>query len=218
MIQRLFVVLISVALFTGCAVAPRFTSDVTVFHQLAQPTGLTFVMVPLADQQSSLEYESYSRLVAGELKRFGMKQVQTSDRAAVSVYMRYNIDAGKAVNSAYPIIGQTGVSGSNTYGTVSRVGSIATVNAATTYTPTFGVVGTGVRTDTIYMRSLDLQIMDTTSLSSGSPKKLYEAQVRSEGTSPQLARVMPYMIESLFKEFPGMSRAVRSHSIEEKSK
>jgi hypothetical protein len=217
-IKRLFVFLVSIALFSGCAVSPRFTSHVTVFHQMSKPAGLTFMMVPLADQLGSLEYDSYSKAISGELKRFGMEQVQTSDRAAVSVYMRYSIDTGTAVTSSYPIIGQTGVSGSTTYGTVSQVGNMATVNASTTYTPTFGVVGTGVSTDTVYKRSLDLQIMDTASLSSGSPRKLYEAQVRSEGTSPQLARVMPYMIESLFKEFPGMSGAVRTHAIEEKTK
>jgi hypothetical protein len=214
---KLFLVLVFSTSMIGCA-STYFVSNVTAFHQLGQLSGLTYTVLPYREQQDSLEYNNYAQMVSAELKRFGMIEVNDTNKAAVSVFIRYGIDNGTQVTSTYPIIGQTGVAASTTSGTLSRFGNMATVHATTTYTPTYGVVGTGARTDTIYMRFLDLEIVDTLSLTLGAPKKLYEGKVRSNGSTPQLARVMPYMMESVFKEFPGPGSLAKEYRIPEKAK
>jgi hypothetical protein len=216
-LKRLAMVVVLVGL-TGCATPLVFETHVSAFHRMAQPKGLTYAMVPFREQQGSLEHASYAQMVSAELKRHGMVEVAESHQAAVAVFIRYGIDNGTQVRSTYPIIGQTGVAGSTTTGTVNRFGSMASVNATTTYTPTYGVVGSGTRTDTIYKRFFDLEVVEMASLSSGTPKKLYEGKALSSGSSPQLARVMPYMVESVFKEFPGPSPQTKAYRISEKTK
>jgi hypothetical protein len=219
MLQRLklLATMVGLVALTGCA-STYFETHVSAFHQLGQPKGLTYAMVPFREQQGSLEHTSYTQMVSAELKRIGMVEVTDPNQAAVAVFIRYGIDNGTEVTSAYPIIGQTGVAGSTTTGTVNRFGNMASVNATTTYTPTYGVVGSGTRTDTIYKRFLDLEIVEMASLSSGAPKKLYEGKARSNGSSPQLARVMPYMVESVFKDFPGPSPQAKEYRLPEKTK
>lgn len=220
MLQRLKVIAalaISAALM-GCATPTYFETNVTSFHQMGQPTGLAYTMVPFREQQGSLEHNSYAQMVSAELKRFGMVEVTDANQAAVAIFLRYGIDNGIVMTSTYPIFGQTGVAGSTTTGTVNSFGRTASVNATTSYTPTYGVVGSGARTDTVYKRFLDLEIVETASLSSGTPKKLYEGKARSMGTSSQLVRVMPYMVESIFKEFPGPNSQAKEYRIPEKTK
>ena len=58
---------------------------------------------------------------------------------------------------------------------------------------------------------MDIEIIDRKSLKADTQKKLYEAKAVSTGLSGEIARVLPYMIESVFSEFPaknGQSRYV----------
>jgi hypothetical protein len=126
------------------------------------------------------------------------------------VFLAYSIDTGREVVSSYPIIGQTGVSSSSTYGTVQSYGSYGTYSGTTTYTPTYGVVGTGVTSQTEYMRVLRLDIVDKHALAEGNIKKLYEGKVVSSGYSGQLVQVLPTMIKVLFEDFPGQNGSTRT--------
>ena len=44
-------------------------------------------------------------------------------------------------------------------------------------------------------------------------KRLYEAKASSAGSSSQLQRVLPYMIETVFREFPGVNGQSREATI-----
>lgn len=56
------------ALFlVGCATSPpsRIVMDVTVFHKLQLDSAPSFALIPLDEQETSLEFESY----AGHVRR-----------------------------------------------------------------------------------------------------------------------------------------------------
>lgn len=57
---------------------------------------------------------------------------------------------------------------------------------------------------TIFHRELKLKISDTSS-----QQPVYEVTVRSDGKESNLAKTMPYLVASAFKEFPGKSGAAR---------
>jgi len=198
---------VCVILLSGCAASIR--SDVSVFHEIP-PTfsGTTYAMIPFKQQEGSLEHKTYERAVKRELDAKGFREASI-ENAEVVIFLSYGIDTGKEVVESYPIIGQTGVSSSHSYGTVQSYDSYGTYSGTTTYTPTYGVVGTGVTSSTEYTRFLKLDILDRKALTEKQIKKLYEAKVFSRGSSGQLSAVLPTMIKALFEEFPGKSGSTR---------
>jgi hypothetical protein len=206
--------LLLAALISGCATTNLpVETNVSVFHAMPVPAGVKYAMLPYKEQDGGLEYKTYAQAVSAELTKAGMKEVIPSE-ATFAVFIRYGIDNGREVISSYPIFGQTGVASSSTYGTATRFGNTATLNATTVNTPTFGVVGSGSRSDTVFRRYLDLEIVEMSSLNAGTRViKVYEGKARSEGSLNQLPMIMPPMIQSIFKEFPGQSGKSRKHSI-----
>jgi len=121
------------------------------------------------------------------------------DQAQTVVFFAYGIDKGRAVDSSYPIIGQTGV---ETCTSTSCLDSSPW--------PTYGVVGTRETRQTEYTRVLRLDIVDKQALAEGNIKKLYEGKVVSNGSSNQLMKVLPTMVKALFEDFPGQSGSTRT--------
>jgi hypothetical protein len=193
---------------TGCGMLLR--SQIAVFHDLPEAfSGTTFTMLPLKDQEGSLEHKTYEQAVRQELNAKGFKD-SPLEQAEVVVVLFYGIDTGKQIVSSYPIIGQTGVASSSTFGTVQRYGGLGTYSGTTTYTPRYGVVGTDVTSHTQYTRFLNVDLLDKKTLAEGKIKKLYEAKVVSTGSSSQLPAVLPTMVKALFEDFPGKSGSTRN--------
>ena len=195
------------AALTGCA---QVKTSVSSFHEINQDlTGQTFVLVPSTAQDGQLEHKTYALLVKQQLERIGLKEVQFSE-ARYAVTMAYGIDNGQAVTQSYPIFGKTGTSGSYTTGSVTGHGNNVYVNATTTEIPTYGVVGRGTTSGTEYKRFLDIDIIDISKSSAEKLVKLYEGKAKSIGSTSQLSAVMPAMVKSVFKNFPGRSGAVQT--------
>ncbi|UUV19967.1 DUF4136 domain-containing protein (plasmid) [Fusobacteria bacterium ZRK30] len=95
------------------------------------------------------------------------------------------------------VYGQTGTSSTSTYGTLNTYNNNSTYSETTYSTPTYGVVGTSTNTETVYVRNLRLNIYEFNNT------PLYEGKVVSEGSSSQLNIIMKYLVEALFKNFPG---------------
>lgn len=165
--------------------------------------GATFFMIPASSQQSDLEYRTYAKALASGLTAKGMVETTSALNTTYAVSMVYGIDNGRTEVSSTPIFGQTGVASSNTYGQLSKSGAFS----ATTYnTPTFGVVGSSTSTDTVYTRTLIVDILDAQEKdANGKYRQRYVGKVQSRGTGSQLSAVMPYMLEALLKDFPGKS-------------
>ena len=190
-------------LLSGCAGLVK--SNVTSFHEIeGDVTGAKYAFVPLEGQENNLEYRTYCNLVEKEIKNHGA--IKTSlDDADYLVTFSYGIDDGSEQVVSTPIFGQTGVSSSHTTGSATAYGNTAYGSATTTYTPSYGVVGTSTSSRTVYTRILRLNVYPKAAVSQGNYTPIYESEVKSKGRSGQLSGVMPSLIYALFKEFPGES-------------
>lgn len=194
-------------LFNGCS--SFIVSDVSVFHEIPESfPGTTYAVIPYKEQKNSLEHRNYELSVKRELSAKGFREVYAAD-ADIVIFMTYGIDDGKQVVQSYPIFGQTGVSTSYTTGSLYSYGRFGNYTGTTTYTPTYGVVGTGISTNTEYTRYFKLEILDKNALEKKQIIKLYEGKVVSKGGVGQLPAVLPYMIKALFEDFPGKSGSTR---------
>ena len=195
-------------LLTGCTTLVH--TRVSAFHELEQPlSDVTYIFVPAKEQEGNLEFKTYARLIKAEMRKRGMVE-SAYDQATFAIFISYGIDDGKQVVSSYPIYGQTGTGNSYTTGRVTSYGSTASYSGTTTRSPTFGIVGSGTRTDTVYARYLKISIVDTAKSGNGKLNYVYEGTVISSGQTGQLAPVMPAMIRSVFEDFPGKSGASRT--------
>jgi uncharacterized protein YceK len=201
-IQSLIALLV-VSILAGCASVQSSTSR---FHKLPEiGNGESFAFLPTTDQKGGLEYESYCERIESKLIEYGWipsKNIQTSDYL---VFFTYSINGGETVSGSTPIYGQTGGGTSYTSGTVSSYGGSANYSGTTYTAPTFGQVGSVSYNTQVFGRNLDLTIIDEKESSKDNPVKLYEGRVTSHGSSADIAVVLPTMIESLFKDFPGKS-------------
>jgi hypothetical protein len=194
--KNLLVATVLLAMLSGCAL---LRSQVAVVHQLPKDlSGTTYVMIPFKEQEGRLEHKAYEETVRQELNAKGFRET-TVDQAQTVVFFAYGIDKGRAVDSSYPIIGQTGV---ETCTSTSCLDSSPW--------PTYGVVGTRETRQTEYTRVLRLDIVDKQALAEGNIKKLYEGKVVSNGSSNQLMKVLPTMVKALFEDFPGQSGSTRT--------
>jgi len=210
-----FVCIFSVLIFvSGCATF--VSSKISVFHSLPDtPVSTKYAFSPLDNQKGSLEYENYKNMVKNELLAYQYVEAPITE-AKVLVVFGYGIDGGKVEVSSKPVYGQTGVSSATTSGNVSVYGNYGSYSESTTYTPTYGVVGSKIESKTVYTRRMWLNILDKTSIEDGNFKKIYEANVVSKGSTGQIAVIMPYLVTSIFRRFPGESGSVRNESIEMK--
>jgi len=205
--MRSAVIALLFAFLTGCAFVK---TRISVFHELEQPlSGLTYAFAPSKEQEASLEFQSYAKLVKSELEKRGMIEAPFN-KAKYAIFMFYGIDDGKQVISSYPIFGQTGTSSSYTTGTITSYGNTAFYSGTTYKTPTRGVVGSRTNTDTVFKRYLNIDIIDIAKSGNGKVQKVYEGKAISSGTNGQLAPVMPAIVRSVFEDFPGKSGASRT--------
>jgi len=204
--MRNIVITLLLALLGGCVTVE---TRVSAFHELEQSLSeVTYALIPTKEQEGSLEFQSYAKLVKAELEKRGMIE-SPFDKAKYAIFMFYGIDDGKQVVSSYPIFGQTGTSRSYTTGTITSYGNTASYSGTTYKTPTYGVVGSGTRTGTEFTRYLNIEIIDIAKSGNGKVQKVYEGKAVSSGSSGQLALVMPAIVKSVFEDFPGKSGASR---------
>ena len=124
----------------------------------------TYALLPLKAQEASLEHKNYERLARAHLNGNGFREVELG-KAEVVVVLQYGLDEGREVVSSYPIVGRTGTSSSYTSGTIqSYGGGYATYSGTTTSVPTYGVVGSGVRSYIVFSRFLRVDIVDRAAL------------------------------------------------------
>lgn len=184
-------------------------TQVTAFHALPPGVaGKKFIMVPYKDQQDSLEWRSYSELVARKLESKGLIRSDQLSGADLAVFMVYAIDGGRKSVSAVPMYGQTG--GGTTTTTTGYVGSTPVYGS--TYTPpTYGITGYAPVESTVYGRALKITILDApASFAQKKGVPVYEATATSAGSNGTLNVVMPAIVDGIFKDWPGPSGATRT--------
>lgn len=186
-------------LLSGCATTIR--SEVTAFHQWpAALPGQSYVFMRPA--QPDLERQNYEKLVRERLAKLGLREAATDEPAALAVTMNYAVN-GRDVRVVETVLVDPWY-GTPWYG-------------PGYYSPYWGWPGYGSpfygpmwpampvareqqRRYTIFHRELKLRIDDV-----AKKQPLYDVTVKSDGEEGNLAKIMPYLIDSAFKDFPGKS-------------
>ncbi|MBM3337667.1 MAG: DUF4136 domain-containing protein, partial [Betaproteobacteria bacterium] len=175
----------------------------------------TFVFSTPPEQKQSLEYQSYERLIQVQLERYGLHRDEANAEGSLKVEFSAS-STGRDV-----LIIET-VRVDSWYGTTwygqnfyypywsysSRVYPYRGMG--------FGgipVIRERERRYTVYQRQLKLKITDMQS-----QQTVYEGTVRSEGEEGNLVVVIPYLVESMFKDFPGQSGLPRIVKLRMKTK
>lgn len=194
------------AFLSGCAGIPptRFVSNVDSLAQADAVAKTLYVLLPGGKgvETGDLQFQEYAAYVEKVLSEKGFVKVATFQNANVAIFLAYAIGDPETYQYTYslPTWGQTGVSSSNTYGTVSSYGGMATYSATTTHTPTYGITGstTHVGTDTVYSRFLFLDAYDVpTYLREKKMTQVWKTSVVSTGSSGDLRLVFPYMVAAM---------------------
>lgn len=194
---------VGVAFLSGCAgMQPtRFVSNVDSLAQADAVAKKRYVLLPGGKgvDAGDLQFQEFAAYVEKVLSEKGFVKAATFQDADVAIFLAYAIGDPQTYQYTYsiPTWGQTGVSSSNTYGTVSSYG---TYSGTTTYTPTYGVTGatTHVGTDTVYSRFLFLDAYDApTYMKEKKMTQVWKTSVVSTGSSGDLRLVVPYMVAAM---------------------
>jgi hypothetical protein len=198
----LFLFVVLPFLLTGCASTIR--SEVTAFHQWPKDSATqSFVFERSDAEEKDLEYRNYENLVRAQLQKLGLRDAGASETPALQVKFNASIK-GRDVRVIETVLVDSWY-GTPWYGPGFYPGFYPGWSAAPglgypygPMWPTMPVAREQERRYTVFHRELKIKISDT---ASGQP--LYEVTVRSDGKEGNLARVMPYLVQSAFADFPG---------------
>lgn len=205
--------LAGVTFLSGCA-GMQLTQFISNVDSLAQADAVAkkrYVLLPAgkAVEVGDLQFQEFSAYVEKVLSEKGFVKAASFQDADLVIFLAYSIGDPQTFQYTYsiPTYGQTGVSSSNTYGTVSSYGGLSTYSGRTTYTPTFGVTGetTHIGTDTVYSRFLFLDAYDVPNyIKENKMTQVWKTSVVSTGSSGDLRLVVPYMVAAM-KPYLGMN-------------
>ena len=204
------------AILTACS-STKVITTVETHHQLDDGHAGQAVFITSADDEAvnSLQFKAHAKLVESGLQREGFKIAASPQEADVIAFFHYGIDGGRDEVYSYslPQYGQAGVSGSQTYGSVTGGGNY---NATTTYTPSYGVTGysSHVGTRRVYARTAALDMFERCDPDGDwtLDGKIFEASMKSEGPTGTVSAVMDEIVEALFKNF--RATGVRTEEVE----
>ena len=202
----LALLLAGAATLSGCATMQptHFVSSVDSLAQADAAAKKRYILLPGGKgvEAGDLQFKEFAGYVEKVLAEKGFVKAGTFEDADVAIFLAYAIGDPQTYHYTYsiPTWGQTGVSSSRTYGTVSSYGSRATYSGTTTYTPTYGVTGstTHVGSNTVYSRFLFLDAYDVpTYAKEKRMAQVWKTSVVSTGSSGDLRLVVPYMVAAI---------------------
>lgn len=207
--SNIFITVILAAIFSslsGCASMQPTSFSVSV-DSLASPEAKAkkrYILMPGGKgvDASDLEFQEFSKQVEVALTEQGFTKASEFNQADIAIFLAYSIGDPKTYQYTYsvPTWGQTGVSSSRTYGTVSSYGGTGTYSGTTTYTPNYGITGstTHVGTNTVYSRFLMLNAYDApTFVIDEKMLQVWKTSVVSTGSSGDLRLVFPYLVAAM---------------------
>lgn len=194
------------ALLTGCGSVVR--SNVTAFHEWpAQLPDKRYVFERSQEQDASLEYRNYENLVRAELNRLGLMEAGPNAQPYLKVRFQTAVQV-RDVREVYPVVTHP-----QWYSPAWRMhyhpyyGAFPPPFYHPFYDPMWygpPLVQQREANYQVFTRQLRLRIAHF-----ADDKPLYEATVVSEGENGLLATIMPYLVRSAFKDFPGPSGITR---------
>lgn len=199
-------IVLATALALSACAGPRYvTSDITRYHTLpAAPSGQTFAIIAVdKDQEQSLAFRQFADQLNVKLSAVGLRQF-TGDAGKPDyvVTLKYAVDGPSPDVSTRG--GNVGVGFGYGY---SRRGwglGASWDPWGTNYT----------NTEQVYSRRVELDIYKGASWGTATPERVFEGRALSEGLNGQVEPVMPYIIDALFKDFPGASGSTKTVRVE----
>jgi hypothetical protein len=205
MIKRIVAALAVLLAVSACASPKYVVSDVTRFHTLAGPsgenyTGKTFAIVAVSpEQEQSIAFRQFGDLMNARLSSLGLRQISGSTPTA----------ADYVVTLDYDVLGPTPDirSRSSSFGFgfgYSNFRRPFGYGFGGTYDPFFDDYN---YTDTrqMFTRRVEFVMYRGNTYTSGPKTRVYESRAVSTGLNPQIEPVMPYILDAIFKDFPGAS-------------
>ena len=200
--RKIIYLVILVVLFSGCAIGPTYIVGVDSINDGEKTIdGKKCIVFSGMENtpKEDLQFKEYERYITKTLTNKGYAVTDNPDDAEIEIFLSYGIGDPKTHTFTYsvPILGQTGISSAQTFGSVQGFGNSATYSGTTTYTPSYGVVGTrtGVREETTYTRYIRLDAYDLVIYrESKKEKHLWKTDIISTGSSGDLRRVFPIMV------------------------
>ena len=143
-----------------------------------------------------LQFKEFANYIHKALKKNGFTPVNSLEIADIAIIFVYGIGEPKENQYSYsvPVLGQTGVSSSNTYG---RLNSSGNYSSNTYYTPSYGITGSTNHVDsyTTYKRFMYIDAIDMKKfITSNKVFPVWKTSVTSEGSSGDLRKVLPVMV------------------------
>lgn len=185
----------------GCATDNQFAARVTTFQQWpADASGQSFRFEQVPAEQNTLELQSYQALVATQLRRVGLTPAQPWARdARFSVRMAYQATPFQTWDDVpAPFYGPAFSYGHFGYG--HGFGFMFPFGG---YGPGYAAVPV-----TAWRHALEVSIRD----SSRGDAEVFQGRATHDAGREILPRVMPYLVEAVFQDFPhgnGQVRTVR---------
>jgi hypothetical protein len=199
---KLIISIIFLLFQTGCtslSQPPLFHVDIDSIRAQSLMHQPQYVLLSaLKDVNSDdLQYQEYARYIDRALSQRGFEKVSNKKDAEIAIYFSYGIGdpETKVLTYSVPLRGKTGVSGAHTSGTINSSGT--TYSGTTTYTPTYGVIGSKIKTHSVttYSRYLLLEAIDlNTYRKNKKEKNIWKTSVTSNGSSGDLRRVLPILV------------------------
>ena len=170
------------------ACSASINADVTRFHQLTGAAGERVVIRPAEPARADgLEFNRYADMVGAKLAAYGFAPPQAGTDPDVVAVLDWNVvETSSLRESESPVAVGVGVGGGSR-GSGVGVGVSTGFNLAGAPRPT-------------YIRRLSLTLTRT-----ADGVRLFEGRVASRGDDNDMLAVMPYLVNALFKNFPGAS-------------
>lgn len=197
--ERIIVTFIATAFLMGCATTFHVNVD-SINAPGAEAKKKYILLSGLKDIESTdLQFKEHARYVDKALVSTGFLKASSFQDANVAIFLAYGIGDPQKHQYSYslPVWGQTGVSSSTTFGTLSTYGGYGTFHGTTTYTPTYGITGytTHIGTHTTYFRFFILDAVDLDEYrQSQRAVQIWKTTVTSTGSSSDLRRVFPVLV------------------------
>lgn len=146
-----------------------------------------------------LQFKEYATYVNRALIRQGFAPADSFEKANVAIFLVYGIGDPQEHQYSYsiPTWGKTGVSSSQTTGTISSYGGYGSYSGTTTYTPTYGVTGgtSHIGSYTTYFRFMILDAVDLDEYKKSKKQvQMWKTTVTSVGSSGDLRRIFPILV------------------------
>lgn len=204
----------TILLLSACSMSVR--NDVSSFHHMTAPNGETITIIPMSLSQDadSLEFQDYANLVGKQLIMLGYVIADGTD-ADLIVELGYMVKRERSsrrnyFNRGFNVFDPWYGSGYGYYNWYYWRHNAFFYNNF--YDPFYGPWGRGMNDRVMHNRHLMLDIRKA------GGEKVFEGRVESLGQSKALPKIMPYMIEAMFTNFPGESGEVKQVVIREEPK